>query len=538
MMRPALPGRLALLAAAALLAPRPAAAQLAEHQVLLIYDSRIPDSLAIAEYYAGSAKVPGGEGNLPGTRPGVHVLDLSTITGAGLDPPAPDISYSTYLARFRNPIRSHLAAADLAHSVRCLVLTKGLPHRVQDTDNAAVGDNPLGQSNEFNSGDATACSLDAELALLWQPLEAGENGNPADSRSDGMIVNPYHRRTLPICAWSTRRIRSAGTFTGLPGHIWQSNLTPGDIYLVCRLDGPTVADVRAALDRAAGRAIVADVETAAAVLDESNADGVAMSNDADGEYDNDGVGLPTDGGDDYELARDALLADGRWNPAMVRYDPLAGPANFSIGPNLPFDGEGLVVSDPVILLAHYGANHAGAIPGEANPGGDPSARTLYPESFTYAPGAVFNTIESYNGRALGGLGQNPFAAQGQASAFIAAGGTFALANVWEPFSISVPDNDMIVRNFLLGTLSWAEAAYTSLPVLSWQQIVLGDPLARITRTCDDVNADGAVDIEDLYAWVGSPTDLNRSGTADGADLALLEATLRAGEAALNAGAQR
>jgi len=53
-----------------------ACAQLAEDQVLVVYDSRVPDSLAVAEYYAGSRKVPGGAGGLACVRPGEHVVNL------------------------------------------------------------------------------------------------------------------------------------------------------------------------------------------------------------------------------------------------------------------------------------------------------------------------------------------------------------------------------------------------------------------------------------------------------------------------------
>lgn len=51
------------------------------------------------------------------------------------------------------------------------------------------------------------------------------------------------------------------------------------------------------------------------------------------------------------------------------------------------------------------------------------------------------------------------------------------------------------------------------------------PLAPDT----DVNRDGVVDIEDLYKQNQSPIDVNRSGKIDGADLAALEAVLRANE---------
>jgi hypothetical protein len=81
----------------------------------------------------------------------------------------------------------------------------------------------------------------------------------------------------------------------------------------------------------------------------------------------------------------------------------------------------------------------------------------------------------------------------------------------------------------MGNLSWAEAAYSALPALSWQQIVVGDPLARVKRSSEDVNSDGDVDINDLYTWERTPSDINRSGVADQTDKRFIENALRSGE---------
>jgi len=80
-------------------------------------------------------------------------------------------------------------------------------------------------------------------------------------------------------------------------------------------------------------------------------------------------------------------------------------------------------------------------------------------------------------------------------------------------------------------MTWAEAAYASLPALSWQQIVVGDPLARPRRDREDVDANGRVNIDDLYRWQQTPVDLNNSGTSDDTDFKLLETTVRAFELA-------
>ena len=67
--------------AALMLTSAAARAQLRESQVLVVYDSRIPDSLNVAEYYAGSTRVPGGLGNRSGMHPTVKTVDLSQLPG-------------------------------------------------------------------------------------------------------------------------------------------------------------------------------------------------------------------------------------------------------------------------------------------------------------------------------------------------------------------------------------------------------------------------------------------------------------------------
>ena len=529
---------------AVLASPRAARADLAEDQVLVIYDSRVQDSRAVAEFYVGSAKVPGGAGNLPGLHPGARALDISTLsaTGGGAAgvipcgsppcPATPDVSYGDFGARFRDPIRNYLVAQGLQRRVRCLVLTKGLPHRVHDSDSFGIGDNTSGAATETNNGDATYCALESELSLLLINLNAGEAGGAGDSKADGMIINPYWKATTGFGAWRTFYNQSTKSITNNVGVgiIWKgatgtssAALNPGDMYLVARLDGNSLADVQNALMRAQN--IVLDEDTSAIILDESGSDGIVSPiSDTDTEFDNDGPAA-INNGDDYEQTRDALIADRRWLPANIRYDPASGPANFLVGPLVSFGG-GIVVNNNIAHLASLGANHAGGAPG--------AAASQYAQSFNYQNGATFNTIESFNARAFGG--QGTLAGQEQASDFIASGGTLAVGNVFEPFSLSVPDNLLFVQNFWLGNMTFIEAAYSSFPVISWQQIAIGDPLAKVRRKREDINADGRVDTDDLYAWneVPSPPDLNRDGTVNAADYAILEKSVRAFEnAALN-----
>ncbi|MBZ0172158.1 MAG: hypothetical protein K8E66_07250, partial [Phycisphaerales bacterium] len=489
---------------------------LGAHQVLVVYDSRVGDSVLVAEHYAGSAKVPGGAGGEPGVRPGVQVFDLASA-GVPVTATNGTIMYPDYLAQIRDPIRAHLESNGLVYRVRSLALCKGLPHRIDDPDNPLVGDTPSALGPLWISGRAISSSVDSELVLLWQDLDEFQL-DPFRTANGGYIRSPMWRRSRPINTWTNKNVKVQKEWDFVPsgnalttvGTDTTRHLTPGDMMLVCRLDGHTVADVRAMVERA--RNLVYDVDDSTFVLDESDSNGVA---DPDPNSELDNVNDPVSRDDDYETTRDVLLADGRFDPAKVRYDAERTVAHFSLGPNVDFLGQGLLIEDPLILLTHYGRNHIGR----------PSQNIqMYEESFNYAPGAIFSTMESYNGRAFNGLGTRY--QQAQVADFIMAGGTFGIGMVWEPFAQAVPDSNRIVRAFVLGRLTWAEAAYTAIPCISWMHVVVGDPLARAIASSEDINGDGVLDIEDLYAFEQNPVDLNRDGVGDNVDREMLTNEIR------------
>lgn len=322
-----------------------ASGQLRPDQVLVVYDSRISDSRLVAEHYAGSAKVSGGVGSVAGTRPGVRVFDLAS-SGATVTVPG-TITYANYISRIRTPLRDYLSSSGLTTSVRCLVMTKGLPHRIRDTDNANSGDSPSQTETEFFNRDVTNAAMEAELTLLWQDLSDGEAGGPSDSFADGMIVNPWWGRSEPVNAWLSDHITAPKAFVAAftPGRYWTTTstdpddaLAPGDVYLVCRLDGNSVADVRSMLDRSVH--VTVDMDNSVVVLDESDSDGVVTpSPPLDTELDNQHAIPTTNGGDDYERTRDLLTADGRVMFINIWYDADAGQDNFIVGPRVSFDGE-------------------------------------------------------------------------------------------------------------------------------------------------------------------------------------------------------
>ncbi len=434
-------------------------------QVLVVYNSASSEGTALRDAYLAAH---------PGI-PAENVLDLA-------DPAllTANLSYADFTSRVRDPIRAHLAptAPPAPADIVAFALLRPFPHRILDTDNANVGDNPSQAGGEIQAGDATFASVDAELALLWQDLADGEAGGQMDSYADNMIDNPLHMSTVGVETYPRGNITAAKSFANAGNAAWlpagsgPARLTAGDIYLVCRIDGATHADAQALIPRAFANRV--DRRSARILLDEYD---TTLDEDLDDDPLFDSPNDPFLAGADYEQTRDALVAAG-WD---VRYD---GTADFI---------DATEESAPLIAYASYGENHD-----IANRGENPPGSATYIDGFNFVPGALFNTIESYNARAFNGL--STAAGLEQIADFIAAGGTYAVGHVWEPLSFSIPDNAFLLTAMLVRGATFAEAAYSSMPTLSWQHLAVGDPLGRI-HLLGDADDDGDIDLADVWVLV-------------------------------------
>jgi len=465
--------------------PTTARGAITEAQVLVVYNSASPEGTTLKDSYLAA-------------HPGIPANHVFNLNDASLL--VSDITYANFVLKIRNPIRNHLNTLGAAglQSIISIVLIRPMPHRIYDTDNVVVGDNPGGLQNEFipppsNPGgqaDATCASVDAELVLLWQNLDTGEAGGNMDSKSDNLIDNPYHQSSAEIQAVTRANIQAQKTFATHAGAgiTWVSSgagasaLTAGDLYLVCRIDAPTLAAAQASITRAQN--LYANRATQIILLDSYNLS-IGSQLDNGGLY---GAGDPFNAGPDYPDARAVMQTFG-WT---VRYDTTS---NF-VDP--------AEETRALIGFATYGENHS-----LSGAGDDPAGNGTYPTAgYKYARGAIFNPLESYSGRNLNGLGQHPSIPQGQVADFIAAGGTFAVGNVWEPFSFAVADNEFLFQRMLVNQRTWAEAAYSAIPVLSWQHVVLGDPLGRFAAILNDpglpkgdMDGNGVVNGRDIHWFV-------------------------------------
>ncbi|MCK6615819.1 MAG: T9SS type A sorting domain-containing protein [Ignavibacteriaceae bacterium] len=99
-------------------------------------------------------------------------------------------------------------------------------------------------------------------------------------------------------------------------------------------------------------------------------------------------------------------------------------------------------------------------------------------NFSYAPGAIFNTAESYNAHLLGSISRRPGAEMGQVVEFFLKGGTVGVGHAYEPITYTIVYDPILFSSYQVG-YSFIDAVYMAMPNLAWQNVVVGDPLTTI-----------------------------------------------------------
>ena len=202
-----------------------------------------------------------------------------------------------------------------------------------------------------------------------------------------------------------------------------ADLGPPPILLVCRLDAPTAEIVR--------RMITDAIE-----IEKNGLGGRAYV---------DGADHSTGGLADGDEWLQAVTKDLRQVGIPVTYD--TSPALFPSG-------------FPMNDCALYYGWYAGGISG---PFQDPG--------FAFARGAVAVHIHSFSASTLRS------AAASWVAPLLAKGAAASLGNVYEPYLQLTAHLD-IFNDRLLHGFTFAESAYMSMPVLSWMDVAVGDPLYR------------------------------------------------------------
>ena len=374
-----MPLNLASVASAALLvafAASPVRAQSAAN-VLLVVNSSSSESVEIGDYYAKARQIPAGQ-----------IVKLSA-------PVSDSLSRASFEAAIREPIASFLAKHLLHDQILYIVLTKGIPLRVDGTE---------GQ-------DGTVASVDSELTLLYRRMA----GTPVPVI--GRIANPLFLGDKPV--------RNAKRFTRLDS----------DLYLVTRLDGFTVVDVKALIDRGSRPATDGQI-----VLDQR-------------------VTMIDRGGDAWLQEAANRLATGEQN-ARVQLETTRAVAS---------------VAGPVLGYFSWGSN-------------DPNNQRRV-MGMSFVSGAIGGMFVSTDGRTFRepnpqwkpAVAGSSTGGQSLIGDLIREGITGVVGHVAEPFLDSIVRPQILFPAYLSG-FNLAESFYMAMPFLSWQDIVVGDPLCSPFQT--------------------------------------------------------
>lgn len=335
-------------------------------QVLLTGNRNSAESRQIVDYYRQRRSIPA-----------ANICWLSTTTDE-------EISWNAYLTGIEGPVGDCLKKAGLQDKILYIVLTLGTPLKIDGT----------------NGGMATRGSVDSELALLYAKLKG------AKFERAGTVRNPFFGiRDAPF-----RHPQFA-------------------IYLVTRLAGYDVADVKAMIDRS---------------LRARNVGKFVIDAGPDGES----------RGNAWLRTASILLPASR-----VKLDMTAQP---------------LYNEKNVIGYAAWGSNDG--------------ARKQRWLGFEWLPGAIATEFVSTNARTfkrppdawnIGGVDFGG-SAQSLSADLIHEGATGASGNVYEPYLDTCARPDYVLPAYFDGR-NLAESFYMGLPFVSWMGIVLGDPLCSLGK---------------------------------------------------------
>jgi uncharacterized protein (TIGR03790 family) len=371
------------LAVLALTGARTASAQTAEN-VLVVANAASPASLEVADYYLKVRQIPDD-----------HVLRLDL-------PVTEEIARAQYVSGIEGPIAHWLATHAAQDSILYFVLTKGVPLRITGT----------------GGGMGSVASVDSELTTLYRKMA----GIPV--AIGGPLKNPYFAGDVSLA--------NAVPFT----HRTQ------DIYLVARLDGYTVADVKALIDRGA---------------------------------------VPSQEG--------TVLLDGRLESTSSPGNKWLIGANVALKKVPGWSTRVVLDTTPKVLESEL-------VLGFYSWGSSDPARTSRHAGVHFAPGAVGGEFVSTDARTFQEppeawtVNERPFGGSVHSliGDLIRDGISGVAGYVAEPYLGGTVRPDILFPAYVSG-FNLIEAFYLAMPSISWTGIVVGDPLCAPFRTQVPLAAD-------------------------------------------------
>lgn len=525
----------------------------------------------------------------------VYLSGLTDSASASATPADEIISRADFEDHIAQPVRDHMTALGIENRTYIIITTAGMPYRIEDTAPQfadvvmpAASDANLTVSNRNL---VNAASVESELSLLFQldPML------PEDVRApmNGRLVNPYQGYRSSIKKWALDRdipgrrheFRWASMWRIFKGPLMEGEsngsgyaalgrkMSPADLYLVARLDGPRNTGeypVRSVYEMLVRSAMVSNPGNSHFVGLSDFESVVAFDHSptppAPAQFaftqiynfppqyqllDYDTNPVPP-GGEEYGTlfsVGNHYFRGHEWltgSPATAGATGMA-PVSLTLGATSFWDDTATILNgalvdadDAIIALQSYGRNGGDGRPAkyllQSGPNGGPL--------FKCAPGAVFSSLESFNAVTMF---LNHGNIQGKICEFIEMGGTGAVGHSFEPEGGAIIQSEFLLSNYLrdddgdgIGDLTMIEAFYTGLPYLSWTEVCIGDPLTRlhfgtgsqisVAPKPGDATGDDYVGFADVLFVLGHfdsvlseatytvRADLDENGVIDGGDI--------------------
>ena len=353
-------------------------------RVILLANRDDPDSRRIAEHYAEMRGVPK-ENIIAQSMPQAEVITWPEFVATVWQPLQDELVQRKWIDAMPMALTDTVGRKKYVisgHRISYLVVCRGVPLSIANSAELTARRPPPFDRPELRTNQG---AVDSELSLLAV----------TDYPINGFVLNPLFHNDAPAA--------------------WQG----AQVVKVSRLDGPTVEDALALVDRA-----IAAERTG--LLGRAYVD-VANKH--------------PDGDRWLESCASQLTALG--------FDLDVDRASTTIPVTARFDA-------PVLYFGWYAGDITGpfTLPG-----------------FQFPPGAIAVHIHSFSANTL----RSSTAAW--CGPFLARGVTATVGNVFEPYLDFLHRPDLLLQALARGD-TFGDAAYYAEPVLSWQAIAIGDPLYR------------------------------------------------------------
>jgi uncharacterized protein (TIGR03790 family) len=383
-------------------------------EVLVIANRNAPGSVELAEYYLAKRDIPA-----------QNLLALRLSTGE-------TCTRKEYDEKVAQPVRSFLRKNPATPPIRCLVTIYGMPLKISPPEMngdekkqlAVLRDKEKAfreQKEKLGEDEPDkAKEIDGELKALRTEMAVvrkTDHGAALDSELSLVLQNDY-----PLKGWVPNPF-----FVGFRGQ--SLPLGRENTLLVSRLDGPSTDIVRRMIDD-------------------------SLATEAKG------------------LTGTACF-DARWaKPSGEKAKDLQGYALYDHSIHQAAERVEKSGRLPVVLDDKSALFQPGQCPDAALYVGWHSLRK-YIDAFTWKQGAVGYHIASFECETLRKEGSNVWCKR-----MLEEGVAATVGPVAEPYVQAFPVPELFFGLLLEGPLSLVETYFLSLPFLSWQMVLLGDPLYR------------------------------------------------------------